>query len=96
MNNAEKYLGESKLTNDYRGFYFCDIEKKAYKRRIGKILKHTEEEIVFITSEKNLDTRIYIINVLKRFDDMVYVFEWTDKIFPNSAKAIRYYKAATK
>jgi hypothetical protein len=27
---------------------------------------------------------------------MVYVFEWTDKIFPNSAKAIRYYKAATK
>jgi hypothetical protein len=96
MNNAEKYLGESKLTSDYKGFFFSDIERISFKRRIGKILKHTEEEIVFITSEKNLDSRIYIINVLRKFDGMSHVFDWTDKIFPNSAKAIRYYKAATK
>jgi hypothetical protein len=100
MNNAEKYLGYSKLTSEYEGFFFSDINMKIFKSRVGKILKSTDEEIIFITSEKYEDKdfglRLYSIRVLKRFEGRPDIRDLTDEKFPSSAKAIAYYKKVFK
>jgi hypothetical protein len=100
MTNIEKYLGYSKLTSEYKGYFFSDSTMKFFKSRVGKILKYSEDEIVFITSEKyndkNFDSRVYSIRVLKRYEGEPHISNWVDMKFPSSAKAIAYYKRESK
>jgi hypothetical protein len=96
MTNVEKYLGYSKLTAECEGYYFDESTMKSFKSRIGKILKNSEDEIIFITSEKYYVTRLYSVRVLKRLEGKTSVTHWTDKKFSSSAKAIAYYKKESK
>jgi hypothetical protein len=100
MTNVQKYLGVSRLTTEYKGWFFNTSNMRFFKSRIGKILKHSEDEIVFITSEKyndeNFDSRFYSIRVLKRHEGVPHVSNWVDMKFPSSAKAIAYYKKESK
>jgi hypothetical protein len=95
MTNVQSYLGISKLTSEYDGYFFDDNNIKLFKIRVGKILKNSEDEIVFITSEK-FESRVYSIRVLKRHEGVPYVSNWVDMKFPSSDEAIAYYKKESK
>jgi hypothetical protein len=96
MTKAEKYLGVSKLTAEYDGNFFNDDFLKDFKIEIGKVLKSSEKEIIFITSEKYNGIDIYFIKVLARFEGTLKVMNWTEKVFPSSDNAIKYYENSIK
>jgi hypothetical protein len=92
MTKAEKYLGRSKLTAKCDDGFFDDDFMKRRKLKIGKVLKSTNEEIIFLTSEQILDSRIHMIKVLRRFNQKPCVFDWSVLKFSTSEEAIEFYK----
>jgi hypothetical protein len=95
MTNIENCLGVSRLTADYRGSFFDINKMKIFKRKFIKILKSSDEEIIFITREKH-KKRVFVIRVLKRFDDIPRVVEWTNEYFPTLVDAVAFYEEAAK
>jgi hypothetical protein len=92
MTKAEKYLGRSKLTAKCDDGFFDDDFMKRRKLKIGKVLKSTNEEIVFLTSEQILDSRIYMIKVLRRISRKPCVYNWSILKFSTSEEAIDFYE----
>jgi hypothetical protein len=92
MTKAEKYLGRSKLTaRCYDGFFDDDFMTRL-KIKIDRVLKSTNEEIIFLTSEQILDTRIYMIKVLRRINRKPCVYNWSILKFSTSEEAIDFYE----
>jgi hypothetical protein len=97
MKNIEKYLGNTKLTSDFRGNYFDSKFLRKLDIRIGKVLKNDDEEAIFLVSKKGVNKRIYRINILKRVDDDVPgVYDFVNMEFETPFKAIKYYESLAK
>jgi hypothetical protein len=92
MKNIEKHLGTSKLTTEYEDNFFDDEFIDSRDLQIEKILKYTSNKIVFLTSEKILDNRIYIIRTLKNFRKKPRVFGLKDPVFSTAKEAIEYFE----
>jgi hypothetical protein len=89
--NVEKYLGRSKLTADYKGDFFDEENVKYLKLKVKKILKSSNDEIIFVTSEKYYK-RVFVIRTLRRLDENPQVVKWENVSFPALADAIAYYE----
>jgi hypothetical protein len=46
-NSIKKYLGDTKLTSEFRGNFFNSKLLRKMDIRIGKVLKNTDEEAIF-------------------------------------------------
>jgi hypothetical protein len=93
MKNIEKYLGTSKLTTEYEDDFFDDKNIEARDIKVEKILKSSSSRIIFLTSEKNNDGRIYTIHTLKIFHKKPRISVLIDPVFSTAEEAIKYFES---
>jgi hypothetical protein len=92
MTNIQKYLGVSKLTTAYKGVFFDDKTIEENKLEIGKVIKTTNKEIVFVSSEETNGKRVYSLGTLVRVNRKPQVMEYADRRFSSSEEAIVYFE----
>jgi hypothetical protein len=98
INNIRKYLGNTKLTSEYRGDFFDSKFLRKLDIRIGKVLKNDDEEAIFVVSRKGKDDkRVYNLEILKRVEgNTPGVFSFVNIDFETPNKAAKYYESLTK
>jgi hypothetical protein len=96
-NSIKKYLGDTKLTSEFRGNFFNSKLLRKMDIRIGKVLKNDDEEAIFLVSKKGVNKRVYRIKVLRKVDDDIPgVYDFVNIEFETPFKAIKYYKSVAK
>jgi hypothetical protein len=93
MTNVQKYLGVSKLTEEYDDNFFDDKNIETRGIKVEKILKSSSSRIIFLTSEKTPDGRIYTIHTLKRFRKKPRISVLIDPVFSTAEEAIKYFES---